>query len=181
MRFVKSSSFIIKLCNITLHTEVTSKQNNISTKYNQISMKLKNNNKLESQQEFIFIKEIIQVLDNQLFGLTNFTTINSGWFKIENEKTSNIFLKAISDNTKKNILTMLMRKTLTIQEIIRKLKMPSTSVYRKCNEMVQDGLVMTTGYFISSDGKRNYAYRATISDFKINFDGDILMFVKVQQ
>ncbi len=126
------------------------------------------------------MNEITQILDKHVLSLTNFTAIGSGWFKIENEKTSNLLLKVISDTTKKKIFTTLMKKTLTIQEIIGQLKMPSTSVYRKCNEMIQDGLVKTTGYFMSSDGKRTYAYRAIVSDIKINFDGDILVFVKIQ-
>lgn len=143
-------------------------------------MLLKNNPASEFKQEFIFMNEITQILDKHVLSLTNFTAIGSGWFKIENEKTSNLLLKVISDTTKKKIFTTLMKKTLTIQEIIGQLKMPSTSVYRKCNEMIQDGLVKTTGYFMSSDGKRTYAYRAIVSDIKINFDGDILVFVKIQ-
>lgn len=160
--------------------KVTTEQNNISIKHNQINMQLKNNPSLEFKQEFVLMKEITTILDKHVLGLTNFTAIGSGWFKIENEKTSDIILKIISDTTKKKILTTLMKKTLTIQEIIKQLKMPSTSVYRKCNEMIQDGLVKTTGYFLSSDGKRTYAYHAIINDIKINFDGDIVVFIKIQ-
>jgi len=160
--------------------KVITEQNNISIKHNQISVQLKINPSSEFKQEFIFMKEITQILDNHVLSLTNFTAIGSGWFKIENEKTSNMILKIISDTTKKKIFTALMKKTLTIQEIIKQLKMPSTSVYRKCNEMIQDGLVKTAGYFISSDGKRTYAYHAIIKDIKISFDDNILVFVKIQ-
>lgn len=143
-------------------------------------MKLRSNNELEFKQEFIFIKEITKILDSKTNVLSNFTSTGSGWFKIKNEKITNIILETLSDSIKKKIMELLMKKALTVPEIIKKLRMPSTSVYRKCNEMIQDGIVITSGYYLSSDGKRTYAYHSIISDIKINFDGKILVFVKIR-
>ncbi|QLH09154.1 transcriptional regulator [Candidatus Nitrosotenuis sp. DW1] len=95
------------------------------------------------------------------------TTRNDSWVSINNSILTKIILEAFGDICKKRILDILSSDVLIISQIIEKCDIAQTSGYRKINSLIDDGLLVPSGYVSTSDGKKVTKYRSVFDNVKI--------------
>jgi hypothetical protein len=86
---------------------------------------------------------------------------------IENSSLTKIILESFGDDDKKKILGVINGESLIISEIIEKCNIAQTSGYRKINSLIDDGLLVPSGYISTSDGKKVTKYRSVFDNVKI--------------
>ncbi|HEY8110111.1 MAG TPA: transcriptional regulator [Candidatus Nitrosotenuis sp.] len=95
------------------------------------------------------------------------TTSNDNWISIDNSILTKIILESFGDIDKKKILNVLSSDALIISQIIEKCDIAQTSGYRKINSLIDDGLLVPSGYISTSDGKKVTKYRTVFDNVKI--------------
>ena len=105
--------------------------------------------------------------------------VRKEWVTIEDSQINGIILEAIGDDDKKNILNAVIDKPRVISEILEMCKIPQTSGYRKVNNMIQNGLLMTNGHEITSDGRTINKYQTVFDNIQIHVEKD-KMIVQIQ-
>jgi len=86
---------------------------------------------------------------------------------IENSSLTKIILESFGDDDKKEILGVINGDALIISEIIEKCDIAQTSGYRKINSLINDGLLVPSGYVSTADGKKVTKYRTIFDNVKI--------------
>jgi hypothetical protein len=86
---------------------------------------------------------------------------------IENSSLTKIILESFGDDDKKKILGVLNGEALIISEIIEKCNIAQTSGYRKINSLIDDGLLVPSGYISTADGKKVTKYRSIFNNIHI--------------
>ncbi len=86
---------------------------------------------------------------------------------IENSSLTKIILESFGDDDKKKILGVINGESLIISEIIEKCDIAQTSGYRKINSLIDDGLLVPSGYVSTSDGKKVTKYRSIFNNINI--------------
>ncbi|TBR11189.1 MAG: transcriptional regulator, partial [Candidatus Nitrosotenuis sp.] len=82
------------------------------------------------------------------------TSSNGNWVTIDNPILTKIILESFGDDDKKKILSTLSHEALIISQIIEKCDIAQTSGYRKINSLIDDGLLVPSGYVSTADGKK---------------------------
>ena len=95
------------------------------------------------------------------------TTSNDNWISIDNSMLTKIILESFGDIDKKKILNLLNSEALIISQIIEKCGIAQTSGYRKINALIDDGLLVPSGYVSTSDGKKVTKYRSIFNNINI--------------
>lgn len=90
-----------------------------------------------------------------------------GQVLIDDPTLTRIILESFGDEDKKRIICTINSEPLAISQIITSCKMPQTSVYRKVNALIEDGLLVPAGYD-SNDGKKITKYRSLFDKIKID-------------
>ncbi|MEM3063924.1 MAG: transcriptional regulator [Candidatus Nitrosotenuis sp.] len=90
------------------------------------------------------------------------------WIVIENPMLTKIILESFGDDDKKKILSILNGESMIISQIIERCNIPQTSGYRKVNALINDGLLLATGYIVTPDGKKITKYRSIFDNLKID-------------
>ena len=93
---------------------------------------------------------------------------NEKWVKIENPFLTKIILESFGDDDKKKILSALNGESLIISQIIERCSIPQTSGYRKVNSLIEEGLLVPSGFIATSDGKKITKYRSIFDNIKID-------------
>jgi hypothetical protein len=93
---------------------------------------------------------------------------NDNWVLIENPTLTRIILESFGDDDKKKILGALNSESLIISQIIERCNIPQTSGYRKVNVLIEEGLLVPSGYVVTSDGKKITKYRSIFDNIKID-------------
>ena len=101
------------------------------------------------------------------------------WITIEDVHINKIILEAIGDDDKKNILNAVIDKPRIISDILDICNIPQTSGYRKVNNMIQNGLLITNGHEITNDGRTINKYQTVFDNIQIHVEKD-KMIVQVQ-
>ena len=86
---------------------------------------------------------------------------------IENSLLTKIILESFGDDDKKKILGVINGEALIISEIIEKCNIAQTSGYRKINSLIDDGLLIPSGYISTPDGKKVSKYRSIFNNIHI--------------
>ncbi|MBM2852567.1 MAG: Transcriptional regulator [Candidatus Nitrosotenuis sp.] len=86
---------------------------------------------------------------------------------IENSSLTKIILESFGDDDKKKILGVINGEALIISEIIEKCNIAQTSGYRKINSLIDDGLLVPSGYVSTTDGKKVTKYRSIFNNIHI--------------
>lgn len=99
-------------------------------------------------------------------------------FTISNKKTSLIILNdknlsekillAYGDKDKKTILELLSNQSILLLDIQSITNIPQATGYRRAKELIDDGLLVESGYELTSDNKRVKTYTSLLSGFTIN-------------
>ncbi len=117
-----------------------------------------------------FFGERAEGLEKQF--LENIVTIesktqNPSWVTIEDLSLTKLVLETFGDKDMNNILNTVIDEPRIISEILKILKMPQTSGYRKINSLIDKGLLITQGYIIN-DGKKVNKYKSIFGNVRIN-------------
>ena len=86
---------------------------------------------------------------------------------IENSSLTRVILESFGDDDKKKILGVLHGDALIISEIIEKCDIAQTSGYRKINALIDDGLLVPSGFVSTTDGKKVTKYRSIFNNIRI--------------
>jgi len=103
----------------------------------------------------------------------------SGWIEIRDSALSKTFLESFADSDKKSILGYVVDDAKIIADILESCKIPQTSGYRKINSLINEGLLVSTGFELSRDGKKIKKYETVFTNIKVDIVKNTVM-VKVQ-
>ena len=95
---------------------------------------------------------------------------NDGYFlRIINLELSNLILQFFSDVETREILSCLLIKEMTIPNILKELKIPKTSGYRKIENLIINGIIIEAGK-IMSESKKVSKYKCCFDEIKIGLN-----------
>ncbi len=95
------------------------------------------------------------------------TPYGESWIVIDNPVLTRVILGSFGDDEKKKILGAINGNSLIISQIIEMCEIAQTSGYRKINSLIDDGLLVPSGYIATNDGKRVSKYRSIFDNIKI--------------
>lgn len=91
------------------------------------------------------------------------------WYKLRDEKLSQLILQSFGDPEKKAILESSSETPKIITEIIKDCNLSQTSGYRKINNLIDDGLLYKSGHIVR-DNKKINKYVCSFSNLRINIE-----------
>jgi len=89
---------------------------------------------------------------------------HSNWVQIKDQELSKIFLESFADSDKRLIIGSVMDESLIISDITKKCQIPQTSGYRKINFLINNGLLVFSGFELTQDGKKVKKYETIIDN-----------------
>lgn len=95
-------------------------------------------------------------------------TNDETWLVIDNPVLTGVILGSFGDDDKKKILGALNGNPLIVSQIIDLCSIAQTSGYRKVNALIDDGLLVPSGYITTNDGKKVSKYRSVFDNIKID-------------
>jgi len=99
-------------------------------------------------------------------------------FTISDSAISRSILKVFSDDEMSKILNASIGEPWTISEILEKLDIPKTSGYRKISFLIEEGLLIKTGYDLTENRRAVDKYKSLFDNVNIDFNNKVT--VKVQ-
>jgi hypothetical protein len=102
------------------------------------------------------------------------TSNNANWVTIDNPTLTKIILESFGEDDKKKIMSTLSHDALIISEIIEKCDIAQTSGYRKINSLIDDGLLVPSGFVSTADGKKVTKYRSIFNNIRIEILKDTI-------
>jgi len=87
---------------------------------------------------------------------------------IKDERIIKTIIEALGDNDKSNILNAVGEDAKIISDILQETQLPQTSIYRKINSLINDGLLVEDGFIYTQDTRKVKKYRALFDNMKIN-------------
>jgi len=116
---------------------------------------------------------------NRIVQLEKSTPNNLDWITIHDPDLARIFLESFGDPEKKCILTTVYDTPLIVADILKSCSIAQTSGYRKVNSLIEEGLLIPSGYVVTTDGKRVQKYGTTFHNVDIKIEKKSVI-VKVQ-
>lgn len=116
--------------------------------------------------------------------LDNICSIKSKKDKVEKRFTiteptiSKSILQAFSDDEMSRILNASIGEPWTASEILEKLEIPKTSGYRKINLLVEQGLLIKTGYDLTENRRKVDKYKSLFDNVNIDFNNKVTVNVQ---
>jgi len=96
------------------------------------------------------------------------------WHTITDSNVNEIILQAFGDSDKKKILETVSNTPKIIALILKECNLPQTSGYRKINQLIDDGLLVNSGY-VMKDNKKTNKYVCIFNNLKINIEKNNLI------
>lgn len=93
--------------------------------------------------------------------------IKNDWITIKDHDFAKIFLEALGDPDKKDILNSVLDKPLIVAEILEICELPQTSGYRKINSLIKEGLLIQNGQYMTVDRKKVTKYESIFRNINI--------------
>ena len=101
------------------------------------------------------------------------------WITIQDQDLAKIFLESFADEDKKVIIGTVLDESLIIADILEHCKVPQTSGYRKINQLIDNGLLISNGYAVSADGKKIKKYETIFENIKMDIERNTVV-VRIQ-
>ena len=101
------------------------------------------------------------------------------WVIIKDQRLAKIFLESFADEDKKAIIGTVLDESLIIADILENCNVPQTSGYRKINQLINDGLLISNGYEVSTDSKKIKKYNTIFDNVKMDIEKNVVV-VKIQ-
>jgi|GEM_PF-2485349 len=92
----------------------------------------------------------------------------------------NAILHSLADEQIMTIINCTRDTAKSMNDIITETQISRTTVHRKINSMVKNGLIVVEKFMIASDGKKSKLFRSKLSGIKIKYE-DNNMFVIVEE
>ncbi len=105
--------------------------------------------------------------------------VTDNWITLKDQDLAKIFLESFADEDKKVIIGTILDRSLIIADILEQCKVPQTSGYRKINQLIDNGLLISNGYAIASDGKKIKKYVTIFDNVKMDIEKNVVV-VKIQ-
>ncbi|NOS61642.1 MAG: transcriptional regulator [Nitrosarchaeum sp.] len=118
-----------------------------------------------------FLQNIID-LKQQKKGIDN-------WVTIKDQILAKIFLESFADEDKKAIIGTVLDESLIIADILEHCNVPQTSGYRKINQLIDNGLLISNECAVSTDGKKIKKYETIFNNVKMDIEKNVVV-VKIQ-
>jgi hypothetical protein len=99
-------------------------------------------------------------------------------FTISDPELSQSILKAFSDDEMSKILNASIGEPWTIAEILEKLKISKTSGYRKINFLIEQGLLIKSGYDLTTNRRTVDKYKSLFDNVNIDFNNKVTVNVQ---
>lgn len=99
-------------------------------------------------------------------------------FTITEPTISKSILHAFSDEEMSKILNASIGEPWTASEILEKLDIPKTSGYRKINSLVEQGLLIKTGYDLTENRRKVDKYKSLFDNVNIDFNNKVTVNVQ---
>jgi predicted transcriptional regulator len=97
---------------------------------------------------------------------------------ITNPEIIQALLKALADNKDANILALMASQPLSAMDIVEKTNIPISSVYRRINQLEEQGLIGIDRTIVTPEGKSYNRYKASFSQVTVKFqNGNFLVSV----
>ena len=96
------------------------------------------------------------------------------WHTITDSNVNEIILQTFGDSDKKKILETVSTTAKIIASILKECNLPQTSGYRKINQLIDDGLLVNSGY-VMKDNKKINKYVCIFNNLKINIEKNNLI------
>ncbi|MFN3654483.1 MAG: winged helix-turn-helix domain-containing protein [Candidatus Nitrosotenuis sp.] len=90
---------------------------------------------------------------------------------IDEDEKKQKALEVFSDNYTRLILSTMMEKPKSALQIANETKIPTTTVYRKLHQLMENNLIKISGQ-IAENGKKNFLYKSKIKSFYMTFTKD---------
>lgn len=97
------------------------------------------------------------------------------WITIQDQTLAKIFLESFADADKKAIIGAVLDEPLIIADILEHCKVPQTSGYRKINQLIDAGLIISNEYALSSDGKKIKKYETIFDNIKMEIERNVVV------
>ena len=98
---------------------------------------------------------------------------------IQDQDLAKIFLESFADEDKKAIIGIVLDESLIIADILEHCKVPQTSGYRKINQLIDNGLLISNGYEVTTDGKKIKKYGTVFDNIKMDIEKNTIV-IKIQ-
>ena len=92
----------------------------------------------------------------------------------------NAVLHSLADEQIMSIINCTRDTAKSMNDIITETQIARTTVHRKINSMVKNGLLVVEKFMIASDGKKSKLFRSKLSGIKIKYE-DNDMFVIIEE
>lgn len=102
-------------------------------------------------------------------------------FTISDNILSQSIIKVFSDDEMSKILNASIGEPWTIAEILEKLDIPKSSGYRKINLLIERGLLVRTGYYLTKNRRRIEQYKSLFDNVNIDFGNKVTVNVQFTQ
>lgn len=104
---------------------------------------------------------------------------SDNWITVQDQDLAKTFLESFADEDKKAIIGTVLDTSLIIADILEQCKVPQTSGYRKINQLIDNGLLISNGFELSSDGKKIKKYETVFDNVKMDIIKNVII-VKIQ-
>jgi len=101
------------------------------------------------------------------------------WITLQDQDLAKIFLESFADEDKKAIIGTVLDEPLIIADILERCKVPQTSGYRKINQLIDNGLLISNGYAVATDGKKIKKYETIFDNIKMDIEKNVVV-VKIE-
>ena len=132
---------------------------------------IKNFNKFDSVLREFFgagADGLEQKFLHQIVAVEKVKQTDSNWIQMKDPALSKLFLESFADPDKKAILGSVMDGPLIIAKILNSCGIPQTSGYRKINFLINNGLLISNGFELATDGKKVKKYETIFENVKVD-------------
>lgn len=88
---------------------------------------------------------------------------------IKDRNLKKALLRALADEYSSRILSSTAWRSLSVMDLVRDEGIPSTSAYRRVNELKEQGLLAVDRIVLTKDGKKFDLYKSTFREVNITF------------
>jgi len=104
---------------------------------------------------------------------------SKGWIKIDQPEITKIISAAYSDTYKAQLLVT-NHKPMTKDELAKNSKLSLSTAYKKCNELIRDGLLVPMGV-VETATKLNTKYERLIAQVNFEFADKKIIHIKINE
>jgi len=115
------------------------------------------------------------ILKNQNVSLNN----SNGWIEINQPEITQIITDAYADTYKLQILTA-NSKSMIIDELVKNTEISKSTVYKKCNELIDVGLMIPVG-IVQTAKKLNRQYERLIININFEYGDKKIIHIKINK